>query len=302
MKPGLTKSYTEFVERIRYKEEKHAPIADLEALVSEKSTDIYKVVVYSKTMKGTFVKLAKEAAADMCAAAIVLALKAQNPGEVSVTEQLKELRHQLQILRMENAQLRRLVEKKSRTKIEAHKHSDTSMSLEENTSSSQERTIRTAKWVRESSPPLAVLNISLPRHDCATMTPLPTSLVERMEVVEPESATVQKGKAKPNVVPVPSPITNEDDEKKRQEEALIAKLEGICERLLDKRLGSPGPSFVQQKEAERLAQRSVSVKKGQAVAVSTPPARPQGRAKDPVKPAKPRVIAVESFPPHYHQG
>lgn len=107
------------MERIKDKEKefRNTLIVDLEAMVSEKTTDIYKVAVNSGTMKETYARQAKEAAADMCAAATVLALKAQNLTATPVYKQLEEPCQQMHTLRMENMQLRR-----SRNLREQRKH------------------------------------------------------------------------------------------------------------------------------------------------------------------------------------
>lgn len=164
MKPNQTKSYKVFLERIKDKEEeyKYAPIVDLEAMVSEKCTDIYKIAVQSGTMKGTFIQRAKEAAADMCAASTVLTLKAQNPEEIPVAEQLRELRHQLHFLRHENTLLRKMIgqlKKSKRRKSPADSiTSRTSWEDEvrgtlatpiETVRLSREKSIRTRTWVTE---------------------------------------------------------------------------------------------------------------------------------------------------------
>ncbi|XP_029157230.1 uncharacterized protein LOC114929732 [Nylanderia fulva] len=179
IKPAQTKSYKEFLERIKEKEEeyRYAPVLDLEAMISEKSTDIYKMAVQSGNVKGTLVKLAKDAAADMCAAAMILALKAQNPPEMQVVEQINELKHQMHLLRMENAQLRRMVEQ---TKQQKRKPLDTEAHQKplwekQDLSLFQERGKRTEEWVRENSPPPEDGGISAIGIDPITETPLPST-------------------------------------------------------------------------------------------------------------------------------
>lgn len=114
IKPRDTKSYKEFLGNIKDKEKElqsGSPIPDLEALVSESTAAIYKVTVDSRKMKGTLVKLAKTAAADMYAAATIVAIKAQNPAAVPVYKQVETLHGQVQHLRMENSQLKQALAK-----------------------------------------------------------------------------------------------------------------------------------------------------------------------------------------------
>lgn len=276
IKPGQTKSYRDFMDQIKTKEEFcHTPIAALEALISERSTDIYKVAIQSKTMKGTFMKQVKEAAADMCAAATVLAIKAQNPEEVTVSEQLKELRHKIQLLRMENAQLRKMVEKRGKTEQEVHKEPKTPLPFEEVSSLSAEKSRRTERWISESSPPLPSTSGSVPQAPTGGNRKIPTPLqAERMEVEEANSITPHEDVVKHmrDSVPV-TPAQNE--------EALVAKLEGICERILDKRLGCPVLSYIQQREAAKTTGDQASVKKQIAPAPTSAKAQP--RRKDQTK-------------------
>lgn len=110
-RPENTKSYRNIqdVIRTRIDEFRQAPLVDLEALAAERATQIYKVVTRSQNMKGTLICAAKEAAADMCAAATALAIAAQNPRDRPVDEQLMEIRCQMGEFRKENEMLREQV-------------------------------------------------------------------------------------------------------------------------------------------------------------------------------------------------
>ncbi|KMQ81858.1 hypothetical protein RF55_24948, partial [Lasius niger] len=114
IKPAMSRSYKQFLDRIRDKEDEfeNATISNLEAMVSEKATNLFEVAVGSGTMKGSFTKRTREAAADICAAATVLALKAQSPKEVPLNKQLEDIRRQMQQLRLENQQLRQMLEER----------------------------------------------------------------------------------------------------------------------------------------------------------------------------------------------
>ncbi|KMQ85504.1 gag-like protein [Lasius niger] len=111
--PDLTQSYQEFLEDIRAKEAqyRHHPIPDLEAMAAEQATTIFKVADRSKKMQGPLIKEAKKAAAKICAVATALAIKAQNPSETLVSEQLEDLRAQMDKLRHENQNLKILLKK-----------------------------------------------------------------------------------------------------------------------------------------------------------------------------------------------
>ncbi|KMQ82500.1 guanyl nucleotide exchange factor [Lasius niger] len=52
---------------------------------------------------------------------------------------------------------------------------------------------------------------------------------------------------------IPLGTTKREDEEREKEISFIAKLEGIMERILDKRLGVPIPSFRERKEAKKAA-------------------------------------------------
>ncbi|KMQ95400.1 hypothetical protein RF55_4393 [Lasius niger] len=183
IKPSLTKLYKEFLERIKDKEKKfrNTLIVDLEAMVSEKTTDIYEVAVNSGTMKETYARQAKEAAADMCAAATVLALKAQNPTATPVYKQLEELRQQMHTLRMENMQLRRMVEKlkgpkktqTALTLLSTRGDSDVSRDKDLETPTPFRKPLRgkqlsktrTEKWINETLLPLEGRGVSITQED-----------------------------------------------------------------------------------------------------------------------------------------
>lgn len=127
--PHPGKSYYDFLERIRNKGEEYymRPIPDLAAIASEKATALYKVAVMSKHLKGPLMKHAKEAAADMCAAASTLAIRAQNPIETSTEKQMRELQNQIHQLRLEKQQLARELERARRKNKPRRKlHSETS--------------------------------------------------------------------------------------------------------------------------------------------------------------------------------
>lgn len=116
-KPEKTKTYMEFVEEVRKKEaEYRRPIPDLEAPANEQAIVLYKIAVKSNNMQGTLAKGTKEAAAQMCAAATALAIRAQNPADVPIDEQLRDLRTEIAKLRHQNKTANLLLEKYKRGK------------------------------------------------------------------------------------------------------------------------------------------------------------------------------------------
>lgn len=152
IKPRDTKSYKRFVERIEEKqgEYEQAPLQDLEALVSERTAAIYKIAVDSGNMKGTLTKQAKEAAADICAAATVLAIKAQNPIDVPQHRQVEELRKQLRERTMENVHLKKaLVRFQKKSKGESKLISQIYTSEEENTQEQEQNKKRSTRIRKE---------------------------------------------------------------------------------------------------------------------------------------------------------
>ncbi|XP_029178449.1 uncharacterized protein LOC114946189 [Nylanderia fulva] len=350
IKPEPKKSYKAFLDSIRDKEEicKEASIADLEAMISEKCADIYKVSVQSGNMKGTFTKAAKEAAADMCAAATVLAMKAQNPQETNVENQMAEMRHQMRILRMENAELRRVVERLGRQNKKQEKENPPKP-LEEKRGASLawEKGERTERWVSENSPlsgdggtpdigTIRTSGIPLPPTDRepsenrgkgtpgGTLPPkggVPPGAPkeEYMEVEEWRSDIFKKeefpplGRKRKGNGPSPLPqnrrkivdIVEQEDKEEKEEryrrEALVAMMEGVCERIMDRRLGNPMPSFAQKKEAEKMRRKEQGNTEKKLPAPRKGKREPTAKTKNtqittlipPAKPGMPRIKAIE---------
>lgn len=73
------------------------PSHALEAMSAEDATGIFRIVIPSEQLKGTYIKQAKEAAAEMSAAITVLAMRAQNPTGIPIDKQLRELRSEIQL-------------------------------------------------------------------------------------------------------------------------------------------------------------------------------------------------------------
>ncbi|KMQ85266.1 cobyrinic acid -diamide synthase [Lasius niger] len=86
-------------------------VADLEALAAEQATTIYKAAVKSGKIKETMTKGVKKAAATMCAAATALAIKAQNPVDISRDRQVEALRARIKKLQHEKHTLELLLDK-----------------------------------------------------------------------------------------------------------------------------------------------------------------------------------------------
>lgn len=300
-------------------EYQYSPIGALESMVAEKSMGIYKVAVSSGNLKGTLVKHTKESAADLCAAATVLAMKAQNPEEETIDSQLRELRQQMRALRVENEHLRKTV---TQLKKKMQKGQDTTSrdeasreegSLDEGESEHIPRLTRqqTAKLppfgkkqrkdTRIEENPLPLESVEAPQA-CqmeARGAPLPptsggfspihrTEDIEVMEIEEEETSifreetsifrkeefpplTTKRNERRKweipkkmdtvemqSKIPVPlNPRATEHGEKeeRRKMENLIAMIEGVVVREMDKRLGDPIPTFHQKKEEERAKRK-----------------------------------------------
>lgn len=301
--PELKGSFKAFLKQITSKEQEfhNAPIRDLEALVAEKGTAIFKVMVQSGNLKGTFIKHVKEAAADMCAAATTLAIRAQNPNEVSFSEQLAELRRQVQFLSNENNELRQMIEKGHKKEHGTHKN-EISQPLREENTLLEVKSGRTKEWVKETSPLFPSTSGGLSRPPVGKsgiMTTLPQ--IEAMEVEELDSTEYHKRTAKHTRNP--TSVTP-----KYEEEALVAKIEGIFERLMDKRFECPVPTYSQTKAAARVAQNSAPTKKETTSALPIKAKTQRGKQTNPVQsrpttlnppanPAKPRIVSVEKVSP-----
>lgn len=108
LKSRETKAFVDFREEIHDKEEEYRerPALNLEAMASEQANQIYKVATKSGELKGSLTKEAKDAAAKMCAAVTVLAMRAQNPTDASMGKQLAEMRAEMDKLRRENSLLK----------------------------------------------------------------------------------------------------------------------------------------------------------------------------------------------------
>lgn len=312
-KPFLTKLYTSLLNQIKEKEDKseHSSIAGLEAMVFERTIDLYKVAVGSGKLQGPIIKMAKEAAAEMCATVTILAIKAQNPQEVPIDRQLRELRQQMLQLRMENEQLRKMLEKRRKGKLHTMEREKEELEITSKKPLSEEAILakeRTRKWVDGSSPP-PVGGEAPTTHGRTGEVPPPsmggrTSSVgenegtEEMDVdgkeygfreedfppIKPKriapgqtSGTLPISQGGTQVV-IPSGrkgiSTKEEENERDREISLIAKLEGIVERLLDKRLGDPIPSYGERKEAEKAVQQQQQQRKS-----NPPPSQPKAGTK-----------------------
>lgn len=112
-KPDDTKAYQEFLISIKSQEEilKLAPVLDIESIVAEEATQLFKVARDSGNLKGKFQKQIKDAAIRMNAAATVLTLRTQEMSStIAFENRLAEMSRELKALREENAKLRRALE------------------------------------------------------------------------------------------------------------------------------------------------------------------------------------------------
>lgn len=96
------------------------PVNDLEALTSNYADVIFEIAVKSGRMQGTLIKGAKEAAASMCAAATALAIKAQNPKEIPIDEQIDNLRQSIDDLKHKNNNLEH-INRNLKKSLDAHR-------------------------------------------------------------------------------------------------------------------------------------------------------------------------------------
>lgn len=111
-KPEDSRAYKEFLKSIKNQEEemKFAPVLDIEAIVAEQATQLYKVARDSGNLKGVFQKQIKDAAIQMNAAT-VLTLRTQELSSATALEsRLDEMNREIKALREENAKLRRALE------------------------------------------------------------------------------------------------------------------------------------------------------------------------------------------------
>lgn len=111
-------------------------------------------------------------------------------------------------------------------------------------------------------------------------------------------------------------LTQEEEEEKRKQEAFIAMMEGIAERVMDKRMGNPVPTFFQQKQMEKMHKKETYASKLKAPQ-QTPRKENAGPPKEkvvpatnlnpPARPARARITAVEKvslniLPPSKNKG
>lgn len=255
-----SKSYLDFLEEIREKEAefKQRPIADLEVMAAEQTTVIYKIAVNSGMMKGTITKGVKHATAIICAAATTMAARAQNPIETPVEEQLtalrrqiQELRHKVQTLELLNRKLKK--QKTPRDDWKTSSEEDNNKEIEEGLLPQRQRRGRRKRREendeerdeeRPAETPLLSVDrgvspsqegqgTSLPHYGGEVPSPLRRDEgnqdMEMVEIIPPIQPLVNKT----------TPVTDRQEEDRKKQENLMAMIEGIMERLLDRRLGAP---------------------------------------------------------------
>lgn len=350
--PSQGKSYSGWLNDIKEKGEefRKRPTQDLEALAAEKARAIFKIAVYSSSLKGNYVKYAKEAAGEMCAAATTLAMRAINPREIPMEKQLEDLRMQIHQLQMEKQQLEHKLEHACKRKQRKPRPSSSEDESEEPLRNHARR--RTRNWAGET--PLPPVDGGVPLTQGPKETPLPPLSgevspgerremrgaplppfggeapnksrigekgkapgVERMEVDEdwpscsneghvssmtrggedpPQGSNgrmyVKKGE-KEYVVPQHG---DKEEGEKEKHLALIAMIEGVITRELDRRLGCPPPiNKIPLKARDGVQQQNAQKQQQQHKPQSLPKKRAQQTeaeqlTSEPKEAAKPKIV------------
>ncbi|KMQ85501.1 gag-pol polyprotein [Lasius niger] len=293
-------------------------------MASEQANQIYKVATKSGKIKGGLTKKAKDAAAKMCAAVTVLAMRAQNPTDASMGKQLAEMRAEMDKLRRENSLLKtaitRLQQREGKRKKEEPPPQgewdnipweevvgETQIMEEEDRNvvvmqripppspKRDEGTLRKKEKARNAGTPLPPKDGGVSANREEPGVPLPHLGGETPSPSREEEETMREVEMEETVVPsiemtfpaMGSASTGrkayEDDEREK-EMCLIAKIEGIMERLLDQRLGNPVKGYAEDKRDRDLRNKAQQQERKKPNSPHTTTLNP------PSNPGKSRVI------------